>query len=467
MIVVRVPSVRRSSLRVWVSAFRAVNAGVPILVYLAYRHATYALTRPARSIHGRLDLRPDADVDTATHPLSDVLEDPAALGTADARARRLAELGPIARWVTLYVELAERLADIEAEDAKAAALLEHLRTRLRELQAEIAAGRLDGTLGMSRHSAARLSGRVRAVVADAFVPALAQAWRWLLVLGFVLAEGVQFGLIAFDLVGVDVADLSHESTRNPVGFVSGIGFAFIMTVSVVILADRLFTRAGSLASASGHPTWRTLTIAELGGLTVFICATVYCLAAMRTDFTAAPNGARWGFILLSFLLPLAGGYVLNAAKLARSEAAQRRATNIRARAEDEMKADRLARHLAEEQRRRREIADLERKRSAFFWRKARIRRRLYRAERAIRATIERDVAIIRQIRHALGLDGYVFRVLAHRRRREDLLAAPTPRTIEPEHPRTDAPGAEGLVGTLSEPNRASPADGNGHGRVDT
>jgi hypothetical protein len=154
---------------------------------------------------------------------------------------------------------------------------------------------------------------------------------WILVLGYIALvlmiqfEGYQLALPFLDWIGVDTTRLGKEWLRNPIGIISGAGFALSASVGLFLLWYLLLRRAALISE-----TWQSadpgMTALRVGGILALCCilfAGTYVLANMRHGLAddiarlgdiqqGQHSGADMGksvFLFLTLLVPFAAAYI--------------------------------------------------------------------------------------------------------------------------------------------------------------
>ena len=154
---------------------------------------------------------------------------------------------------------------------------------------------------------------------------------WILALGYLaivcmaLFEGYQLALPYYDTIGVDITNLSREWLRNPMGVVSGAGFALSATVGLFLLWHLVFRRSSSIAKNwdSAGPVMTALQVSGIFTLCCILFAVTFAFANMRHGTADAvirlwstqqgqPSAADIGqsvFLFLTLLVPFAAAYI--------------------------------------------------------------------------------------------------------------------------------------------------------------
>jgi hypothetical protein len=154
---------------------------------------------------------------------------------------------------------------------------------------------------------------------------------WVPVLGYTsivsmtVFEGCQLGLPYLDSIGVDTTNLAREWVRNPIGIVSGAGFAVASSVGLFLLWHLVLRHAGLLSKSwqSEGPVLTALRVGGIFGLCCVLLVGTYLLANMRhvlsgdvLSILQIPQGQQSGagigqsvFLFLTLLVPFAAAYL--------------------------------------------------------------------------------------------------------------------------------------------------------------
>jgi hypothetical protein len=138
-------------------------------------------------------------------------------------------------------------------------------------------------------------------------------------------EGYQLALPYLDSIGVDTTNLAREWVKNPMGIVSGAGFAVSSSVGLFLLWHIVLHHAGLISKRwqSAGPVMTALRVAGIVGLCGILLVGTYLLATMRHGMVGGvlgllqaqqvqPAGADMGqsvFFFLTLLVPFAAAYV--------------------------------------------------------------------------------------------------------------------------------------------------------------
>jgi hypothetical protein len=247
----------------------------------------------------------------------------------------------------------------------------------------------------------------------------------------------------YDWLGVDTTNLSREWLRNPLGILSGAGFALSASFGLCLLWYIALHNASSIAKTwdSAGPVLTALRAGGLFTLGCFLLVGSYFLATMRHGvidyislFHAAQQGQQAGgsigqsvFFFLTLLVPFAAAYIhhqigQSAYWVRRHDLTLKQEAWDRQNEERVLAAERLAdrRALLQQNRERleRQRTLLQNQRQALAQHaQAAQRQRLERLEQARRST----EVYARSLLAALHQDRYCFIRIAHRCKAEHLL----------------------------------------------
>ena len=303
----------------------------------------------------------------------------------------------------------------------------------------------DDAIGRGAVLSARTEGRSKE---DRGRPRLPFPWipvlAYIAIVCMTLFEGYQLALPFLDWIGVDTTNLPREWQRNPMGVISGAGFALSASVGLLLLWY-LVLRFASLISKTWQSADPVLIALRVGGIFALCCILIvgsYLLANMRHGMAddisrlmviqqGQQSGAGMGksvFFFLTLLVPFAAAYLHH--KMAQSGYWVRRCDIIlkqeqwdlqeeEHRLADERLADRmdLRRQRRERLERQRTLLQNQRRALAEHAQAAQ-RQRLERLEQARWST----EVYARSLLAALEQDRYYFLRAAHRCQAEHLLS---------------------------------------------
>ena len=218
-------------------------------------------------------------------------------------------------------ELARELEIVEEELAQVNLLLPNAIEQVEALEDE-----KDDAIGKGVVLGARTNKRP---LKDRGRPRLPFPWSPVLVCIAIVCmiqfEGYQLALPFLDWIGVDTTNLLREWQRNPMGVISGAGFALSASVGLLLLWY-LVLRSASLISKTWQSADPGMTALRVGGIFALCCILLvgsYCLADMRhvmaDDISSLMeiqqgqhSGAGMGisvFFFLTLLVPFAAAYL--------------------------------------------------------------------------------------------------------------------------------------------------------------
>jgi hypothetical protein len=297
---------------------------------------------------------------------------------------------------------------------------------------------------------------------------------YLAIVCMALFEGYQLALPYYDTIGVDITNLSREWLRNPMGVVSGAGFALSATVGLFLLWHLVLRRSSSIAKNwdSAGPVMTALQVSGIFTLCCILLAVTFAFANMRHGTADAvirlwstqqgqPSAADIGqsvFLFLTLLVPFAAAYIHH--QIGQSAYWIRRRDILQKQAQwDREEEERLLAHerLADRRNlRQQELEKLERKRTLLqnqlqalaLRAQTAQRERLARLEQAQRST----EVYARSLLAALKQDRYYFIRVANRLKMQHLVPDQVQR---PAKAQSQPP--------LPVDHALPPAGNNGHG----
>jgi hypothetical protein len=305
-----------SKIRAYYHAWNAVRDGMPLDEFLLWRLRTYQAQYRRSHYPLLIDIViEDGEVKEIANSSSEVF-------WQQARDDPIGEVMGVPILTQLEsVEIARKLEEIEAEIARINHERHEVNDQVEALDAEkddaIRRGVMLGPTTKRRSSGGRR--RLRSPV------------PWLPVLGYTAIVGItgfeayQLAQPLYDWIGVDTTNLAREWLRNPLGVVSGAGFALSASFGLCLLWYLALRSTSSIAK-----TWNSegpvLIALRAGGLFALGCSLLvgtYLLATMRHGFfghiqhylgnqLGQQAGADIGqsvFFFLTMLLPFAAAYI--------------------------------------------------------------------------------------------------------------------------------------------------------------
>jgi hypothetical protein len=305
-----------SKIRAYYHAWYAVRDGMPLDEFLLWRLRTYE-TQYRRSQYPLL-----IDIVIEDGAVKAIANSSSEVFWQQARDDPIGEVMGVPILTQLEsVEIARKLEEIEAEIARINHERHEVNDQVEALDAEkdeaIRRGEVRGPTTESRSS----GGRSRPRLPVPWVPVLGYT-----AIGFLTGfEAYQLAQPFYDWLGVDTTNLSREWLRNPLGVVSGAGFALSASFGLCLLWYLALRNASSIAKTwdSAGPVLTALRAGGLFTLGSFLLVGSYLLASMRhgvINYVATYHSAQQGqqsdmdigqsvFFFLTLLVPFAAAYI--------------------------------------------------------------------------------------------------------------------------------------------------------------